>query len=76
MATVFSTVSSKGQIVIPADLREDFGIRPGTRVAIRREGDALVLQPVTAEFVEKVAGSYKGKTSMVAAREREHQIER
>jgi AbrB family looped-hinge helix DNA binding protein len=76
MATVFSTVSSKGQIVIPADLREDFGIRPGTRVAIRREGDALVLQPVTAEFVKKVAGSYKGKTSMVAARKREHQIER
>ena len=69
-------VSSKGQIVIPVALREELGIRPGTRLAIQREDNHLVLQPITAEFIHHVRGSCKGKTSLVAAREREHRIEK
>lgn len=36
MSTV--TVSEKGQMVIPADLRRRLGIGPGTRLAITAEG--------------------------------------
>jgi AbrB family looped-hinge helix DNA binding protein len=42
---IFATVSTKGQLVIPAAIREELGIEPGTRVAIRREGGRVILDP-------------------------------
>jgi AbrB family looped-hinge helix DNA binding protein len=47
MKQLYATVSSKGQLVIPATIREELGIEPGTRVAIRREGPEVVLRPET-----------------------------
>jgi AbrB family looped-hinge helix DNA binding protein len=47
MQQVFTTVSTKGQLVIPAQIRESLGIEPGTRIAIRQEGTRLILEPVT-----------------------------
>jgi AbrB family looped-hinge helix DNA binding protein len=76
MDTIFTVVSSKGQIVIPATLREQLGIQAGTRLAIQRENNHLVLQPITDEFIHSLRGCLKGKTSLVDAREREHRIEK
>jgi len=45
MQRLFTTVSSKGQMVIPAAFRESLGIEPGTRVAIRQDGPRLILEP-------------------------------
>jgi hypothetical protein len=43
----------------------------------KRAGKATLLRPpVTEEFIESLRGCCKGKTSLVAAREREHRIER
>lgn len=47
MEQVFTTVSSKGQLVIPAAIREALGIESGTRIAIRQEGTRLILEPQT-----------------------------
>jgi AbrB family looped-hinge helix DNA binding protein len=47
MEPVYITVSSKGQLVIPAAMRDELGIEPGTRVAVRREGAELILKPET-----------------------------
>ena len=76
METVFTVVSSKGQIVIPAALRDKMGIKAGTRVAIQREDNHLVLQPITEAFIESLVGCCKGEGSLVEAREREHRIEK
>jgi AbrB family looped-hinge helix DNA binding protein len=76
MDTLFTVVSTKGQIVIPAGLREELGINAGTRLAIQRENNHLVLQPITEEFIRSVRGCLKGETSLVKAREREHRIEK
>jgi len=76
MDTSFSTVSSKGQIVIPSALREDMGIKTGTRIAIQRQDNYLVLQPITIAFIDSLRGRLKGKDSLVKAREREHRIEK
>jgi AbrB family looped-hinge helix DNA binding protein len=76
METIYATVSSKGQIVIPASLREELGIQPGTRISIQRESNHLVLQPITDDFIRSLRGCLKGKTSLVEAREREHRIEK
>jgi AbrB family looped-hinge helix DNA binding protein len=76
MVTIFTVVSSKGQIVIPATLREQLGIQAGTRLAIQRENNRLVLQPITDEFIHSLRGCLKEKISLVEAREREHRIEK
>jgi AbrB family looped-hinge helix DNA binding protein len=39
-------INGKGQITIPADLRERFGIRKGTRIDWTRDGGRLVLTPI------------------------------
>jgi AbrB family looped-hinge helix DNA binding protein len=47
MKQVYATVSSKGQLVIPAAIREELGIGPGTRVAVRLDGQEVILRPET-----------------------------
>ncbi|HLJ77031.1 MAG TPA: AbrB/MazE/SpoVT family DNA-binding domain-containing protein [Acidobacteriaceae bacterium] len=59
-----ATVSTKGQFVIPADIREQLGIRPGTRIAIIRDGNRIILEPVTKEYVRALRGATAGGPSM------------
>jgi AbrB family looped-hinge helix DNA binding protein len=76
MEAIFTVVSSKGQIVIPAVLREKLGIKTGTRIAIHTEENQLILQPITADYIDSLIGCCKGKDSLVEARERDHRIEK
>lgn len=69
MSTLFTQVSTKGQVVIPAELREEMGIKSGTQIAVRRQGDTIILRPITAAFIRSLRGSTKG---VGAIREREH----
>ena len=39
-----SSVTTKGQVTIPIELREKLGIKPGDRVGFVDEGDRIVLQ--------------------------------
>jgi len=55
-----TVVSTKGQIIIPAELREQLKLGPGTKMSIRREGQTLVLRPITPEFIDSLCGSTKG----------------
>ena len=71
MAVLYSKISIKGQIVIPAKLRKALGVRPGTRIALQRDGNAIVLYPINDEFIDSIPGSLNGP-SLGALREREH----
>lgn len=42
-----STLSTKGQIVVPADVREDLGIDVGTRVEFVKTEQGWLLKPAT-----------------------------
>jgi AbrB family looped-hinge helix DNA binding protein len=42
-----ATVSTKGQIIIPAELREELGLQPGSKVVFQRVGTKLELEPLT-----------------------------
>lgn len=57
------TVTSKGQLVIPARLRRRFGIKRGTVVAFMEDGGRIIVQPVTREFIRGLRGSLKGEPS-------------
>jgi AbrB family looped-hinge helix DNA binding protein len=63
MRTEVSTVTTKGQVVIPAKLRRKYAIRKGTQVAFLEEENRLVLQPLTPEFIRSLRGSLKGEPS-------------
>jgi AbrB family looped-hinge helix DNA binding protein len=63
MKTEVSTVTTKGQLVIPAKLRRKYAIREGTQVAFVEEENRLVLQPLTPEFVKSLRGSLKADPS-------------
>ena len=58
-----ATVTTKGQLVIPAKLRRKYGIRQGTEVVFLEEEQRIVLQPLTPEFVRGLRGSLKGDPS-------------
>jgi AbrB family looped-hinge helix DNA binding protein len=68
METTYATVSTKGQLVIPASIREELGIEPGTRVAIRRDGAEVVLKPETLTakltMIKKMRGITAGGPSL------------
>ena len=42
------TITSKGQITIPRDLRRHFGLHTGTAVCFEIEGDHIALRPAPA----------------------------
>lgn len=53
----YSAVNAKGQVVIPAEIRDRFGIRQGTKIAFIEEAGRLVIQPVTDAFIKRMRGS-------------------
>jgi AbrB family looped-hinge helix DNA binding protein len=59
-----TSVSTKGQFVIPAEMRSALGIKPGTRIAVTQEASRIVIEPVTPELVEKTRGMLKGKGAL------------
>ena len=65
----YSAVNAKGQVVIPADIRDRFDIKQGTKIAFVEEQGRLFLQPVTDAFIESMRGSL-AKQGMPAKLER------
>jgi AbrB family looped-hinge helix DNA binding protein len=63
MKQAFVTVSSKGRVVIPANLRASLGIKAGTRISIREEGGELCLRPDTLEAKLRLIDELRGCTT-------------
>ena len=57
-------VTSKGQLVIPAEIRRRYGIKAGTEIRFVEKENHIVMQPVTKEFIRSLCGRYKGEPSM------------
>jgi AbrB family looped-hinge helix DNA binding protein len=76
-------ISSKGQVVIPAELREQFGLEKGTPATWSEEQGRLVLTPITERRLREIRGFLKpapGGPSMFedlfAERDRERKREK
>lgn len=66
---MFTQISTKGQVVIPAEIRDDMGLESGTRIAVERTSEGILLRPITEEFIRGLRGSTKGAGTV---RERGH----
>lgn len=64
-----TTITTKGQVTIPKEIREELGLQPGDKVIFRKEGDNVVLKP--ASTLLDFRGSVKAERyiSMAEARE-------
>ena len=54
------TVSSKGQLVIPAAIRRRYHITPGSQVRIFDNGQEIVLIPIPKDAFRASRGMLKG----------------
>ena len=49
MASIATTkLSSKGQVVIPEDVRKELGLEPGAQFVVMGEGDVVILKKIEA----------------------------
>ena len=62
-----ATVSSKGWIVIPNELRKRYNLRAGTRVTLVDYGGVLSIVPAMTDPVGEAAGMLKGERSLTDA---------
>jgi AbrB family looped-hinge helix DNA binding protein len=70
--------STKGQIVIPVELRRKYKIKAGTKINVIDTGEAILLKPVTEESLMQLQGRLKGKgvlKSMLEERRKEAERE-
>ncbi len=80
MSTV--TVSQKGWIVIPAELRRQYGIKPGDRVNVVEYAGFISLHPVLKNPEEEGWGALRKRgrrsllTALKEARTEERRLER
>lgn len=66
-----TSLSVKGQVVIPKSLRDTLGLQPGDRFVVLREGETIILKPVKKEVAAGLYGRYKG-LGLLADLEKEH----
>ncbi len=76
MKNGYSTFTSKGQLVIPAELRRKHKIEAGTKVKfLEDQFGRIVLQPVTEEYIDRVMGMFADGPDLLASWEKEHREE-
>ena len=71
MQRQITTVSTKGQFVIPSEMRASLGIGPGTRISVTQDGSRIVLEPVSEKLVDQTRGLFSGKPSLSQQLKRE-----
>jgi AbrB family looped-hinge helix DNA binding protein len=54
-------VTANGRVVIPAVLRQKYGIKKGTKIIITDDGKSINLKPITEQYLKQLQGSLKDK---------------
>jgi AbrB family looped-hinge helix DNA binding protein len=57
----------KGQIIIPKEMRDELGIRPGTRISVKIVEDHIEMRPLPDDPIEYLTGCFEGESGSMAA---------
>lgn len=53
------TISQKGQIVIPQEIRKNYGLKKGDQLAVEDSNGVIILRPLPRHPLLKLRGKYK-----------------
>lgn len=56
-----TSVTVKGQVVIPSAIRKRLNIKQGTRLCVVESGGKVILQPMNENYLDQVAGVLRTK---------------
>jgi len=76
MADKTVKLSSRGQLVIPAELRRSLGLERGTRFEVELEDGDIVLTPIREDDWRSYRGFLANESSLTRALEEEWRDER
>ncbi|MBX3054648.1 MAG: AbrB/MazE/SpoVT family DNA-binding domain-containing protein [Caldilineaceae bacterium] len=62
-----ATISAKGWIVIPVEMRRKYGLNPGEQVLLVDYGGVLSIVPSFADPIGQAAGHFRGNNSLIEA---------
>ena len=74
-----TTITAKGQIVIPARIRRHLALKKGMKFAVYEENNRVVFQPMNEAYFEGMAGLLRSKGKLTQSllkerlRERSHE---
>jgi AbrB family looped-hinge helix DNA binding protein len=73
-----TTVSEKGWVVIPNEIREKYNIKKGDKVNIVDYGDIIAIIPASKDVIRDSEGIFKSKKSLTKSLldNRKEEIER
>jgi AbrB family looped-hinge helix DNA binding protein len=55
-----TSVTVKGQVVIPAKIRHRLGIKKGSRFHVEEKNGEIILRPLNKEYFQKMSGILRG----------------
>jgi len=74
---ITTTVSSRGQIILPSKLRKENEIEKGMKFTIEVEDNKIILIPIDRNYFERLSGSISTKKgSLLEALSREKEREK
>ncbi len=71
-----TSMSTKGQVVIPVDIRRALGLDRNTRLRVEREGERIVLTPIRSTDWRALRGCLAGETDLLAELEADRRADR
>ncbi len=66
------TISEQGWVVIPTEIRQKYGLQPGSTLIMIDYGGVLGIIPLFPEPIERTRGMLAGSTSLIEALLKEH----
>lgn len=70
------TISNKGWVVIPAEFRKKYNLRPGTKVVMVDYGGVLAIVPLVKDPIKTGRGFLKGNASMADDLKKDRELEK
>jgi AbrB family looped-hinge helix DNA binding protein len=64
---ISTTLSSKGQVILPSEIRKKINIQKGTKFIIEINNDRIILTPINKEFFKELAGSISERGKLLKA---------
>jgi AbrB family looped-hinge helix DNA binding protein len=55
-----TSITIKGQVVIPVKIRRRLGLKKGTKIFVEERNGEIVLRPINREYFQKMSGILKG----------------